>query len=126
MPRYTQQSFPVNRSHARPLNRRIVLQGTLGVAGLALVGCSAPGIGQEEDPFLLVANPAKEEWPPMFREAPDYIQETYRFAIANKNDLQWMPCFCGCGETGHTSNFDCFVAEERANGEVVLDPMSFG
>ena len=105
----------------------MLLQGSLGLAGVALVGCSAPGIGQkEDDPFLLIANPAKDQWPQMFHDAPDYIQETYRFAVANQDSLKWMPCFCGCGDTGHTSNFDCYVAEQRSGGEVVLDPMSFG
>lgn len=102
------------------------MQGSLATAGLALVGCTAPGIGQQEDPFALVANPAKDEWPPMFHEAPEYIQETYRFVLANKQDIQWMPCFCGCGDMGHVSNYSCYVAEERGDGTYLLDPMSFG
>lgn len=127
MPRTTQSKRTFVRSRAVKLDRRILLQGTLGLAGVALVGCTAPGIGKsEDDPFILLANPSKDEWPQMFHDAPDYIQETYRYAVANRDVLKWLPCFCGCGETGHASNFDCYVAEERKNGEIVLDPMSFG
>jgi hypothetical protein len=123
MPRVPARQFTSRRA---AINRRTLLQGSLGIAGVALAGCSAPGLIKQEDPFNLIANPAKDEWPPMFHEAPDYIRETYRFAVGNKDALQWMPCFCGCGEMGHASNYDCYVAEERSGGEIVLDPMSFG
>jgi hypothetical protein len=103
-----------------------VLQGSLGAAGLALVGCSAPGIGQqEENPFDLVARPADDVWPPLFHEAPTVVQEAYRFAVANEDALKWMPCFCGCNEIGHDSNFACYVQEVRGDGSVLLDSMSF-
>jgi len=113
----------------RRASRRIVLQGSLGAAGLALVGCSAPAAfngGDQADPFKLVARPASDEWPPLFWDAPEYIQETYRYAVANQDLLKWMPCFCGCGDMGHTSNASCYVAESRSDGSVLLDPMSFG
>ncbi len=110
-------------------NRRVLLQGSLGAAGIALVGCSAPSAlngGGQTDPFDLVARPAADEWPPMFWEAPESVQETYRFAVANQDLIKWMPCFCGCVDMGHTSNASCYVAETRGDGSVLLDPMSFG
>lgn len=53
------------------------------------------------------------------REAPLKVQEAYRFAIANKELLQEIPCFCGCNGIGHDSNYACYVAEDGGPGQVV-------
>ena len=49
-----------------------------------------------------------------------------RYAVANHDTLQYMPCFCGCVNGGHASNFDCYVREVYPDGRVRLDTMSFG
>jgi hypothetical protein len=111
----------------RRLSRRHALQATLAAGGLALVGCSS-GVGQSTAPVdeSLLAWPDEDRWPEMFLASSERIQETYRFAVANQDVLQWMPCFCGCGEWGHTSNASCYVQEARGDGSVLLDSMSFG
>jgi hypothetical protein len=40
--------------------------------------------------------------------APQVVQEAYRFAAANPNTLQQIPCYCGCGGMGHIANYNCF------------------
>ena len=40
--------------------------------------------------------------------------------------LQYMPCFCGCVNGGHASNWDCYVREVNPAGRIRLDNMSFG
>jgi hypothetical protein len=99
----------------------------LAAGGLVLVGCSS-GIGQSTAPVdeSLLAWPDEDRWPEMFRAASPRVQETYRFAVANQDLLQWMPCFCGCVDWGHGSNADCYVQEVRDDGSVLLDSMSFG
>lgn len=112
---------------SRRLNRRLVLQGTIGLAGVALVGCSTGGQQSgQSDSDALIAWPAEDRWPELFAKAPKSVQDTYRFAVANEHLLKWMPCFCGCVDYGHTSNFSCYVQEVRADGSVLLDSMSFG
>ena len=115
----------IPRRTPRKVTRRHALQGALAVSGLALVGCSS-GVGQSSVDDALLAWPAENRWPEQFSKASARIQETYRFAVANQDLLQWMPCFCGCGEWGHTSNADCYVQEARGDGSVLLDSMSFG
>lgn len=107
------------------LTRRHVLQGALAAGGLTLVGCSS-GVGQSSVDDALLAWPAEDRWPELFHKASARTQETYRFAVANQDLLQWMPCFCGCGESGHTSNASCYVQEVRDDGSVLLESMSFG
>ena len=107
------------------LNRRFALQAALGIGGLALVGCSS-SVGQNPGDETLLAWPADDRWPEQFQKSSARIQETYRYAVANQHLLQWMPCFCGCGEWGHKSNAGCYVQEARGDGSVLLDAMSFG
>lgn len=89
--------------------------GTLifAVLLLALVAssCSKPK-------FEVRLAPASE-LPASLREAPVEVQEAYRFAIANKELLQEIPCFCGCNGIGHASNYACYVAEDGGPGQVV-------
>ena len=105
-------------------SRRHALQVGLASSGLLLVGCSTALTGGAND--ALVAWPAEDRWPELFSKSSTRVQEAYRFAVANQDLLQWMPCFCGCGELGHTSNANCYVQEIRSDGSVLLDSMSFG
>jgi hypothetical protein len=54
------------------------------------------------------------------------VREAYRFAVANRETLRWIPCFCGCGSEGHTSNADCYVKAVKPDGSIVFDFMSLG
>jgi hypothetical protein len=107
----------------RRFSRRHALRSSLLLAGAALVGCSGQ---QGRTGGELLAWPAEDRWPDRFWHEPAEVREAYRFAAANPEVLQWMPCFCGCGTDGHRSNADCYVRERRADGSVLLDPMSFG
>jgi hypothetical protein len=39
----------------------------------------------------------------------------YRFAKAERDVLQWMPCACGCARFGHTSNRSCYIKSESGD-----------
>ncbi|MDQ2952751.1 MAG: hypothetical protein M3R54_10870 [Chloroflexota bacterium] len=100
----------------------------LVVAGGALLtACTTGGPSRPGDALVqLYARPDKNEWPDEFLKLPTETQSLYRFAIANRDVLQYMPCFCGCVNAGHASNFDCYVREVLADGRIRLDTMSFG
>lgn len=34
--------------------------------------------------------------------------EQYNTAILHSNDMSYIPCYCGCGNAGHTSNLNCY------------------
>lgn len=107
--------------HTTTLSRRHLLTVVASTL-LAACGSREPAGGR------LVAWPARDQWPPEFRQASAATQAAYRFAAspAGQAVLRWQPCYCGCEADGHRSNLDCFVDEVRADGSVVLDPMSFG
>lgn len=55
------------------------------------------------------------------RQLPQNVQEAYRFALANPDVLEVIPCYCGCGQMGHENNRMCYVQSEGADGRVVFD-----
>ena len=55
------------------------------------------------------------------RQLPSQVQEAYRFALANPDVLDVIPCYCGCGQIGHENNRMCYVQSEAADGRVVFD-----
>jgi hypothetical protein len=62
------------------------------------------------------------ETPDFLRDKPENIQLIYLAAAQNKELLENIPCYCGCGESvNHKNNYDCFVYENKENGAVVWD-----
>jgi hypothetical protein len=55
------------------------------------------------------------------KNAPVTVQEAYQFAVANPDALKNVPCYCGCGKVGHTSNYSCYIKEVKPSGEIVFD-----
>ena len=50
------------------------------------------------------------------------IRLVYEVAGKATDILQWIPCYCGCGDSvGHRSNLNCFIAETREDGSIVWD-----
>jgi hypothetical protein len=59
-----------------------------------------------------------DDMPTAVQSAPITVQQAYQFAVANPDVLTQLPCYCGCGAMGHTSNYSCYVAEQNADGTV--------
>ncbi len=79
----------------------------------ALAESSEEGIALQLAPASALA--------PDLRQLPQYVQEAYRFALANPDALEVMPCYCGCNGVGHKNNRMCYVEAELADGQVVFD-----
>lgn len=62
--------------------------------------------------------------PPWLARGPADVQSLYRFAAQNRETLQYIPCYCGCGAVGHTSNFDCYY--KVTAGGLVYEQHAFG
>ncbi|HJV44913.1 MAG TPA: PCYCGC motif-containing (lipo)protein [Bacillota bacterium] len=61
---------------------------------------------------------------PVFLKDTNNQQITSVYVTASKHTdlLQYMPCYCGCGESvGHMSNLDCFIHETKQDGSLVWD-----
>ena len=100
------------------------LKGTrlslLLLAGLLLVVACGPSATKPLRETSHELAPTSDLSPELRRLSPD-IQEAYRFALANRDVLEKIPCYCGCGNVGHMDNYMCYVQSESADGQVVFD-----
>lgn len=64
--------------------------------------------------------------PAEVQSAPVVVQEAYQFAAANPEVLEHIPCYCGCGAMGHTSNYSCYFSDETSGEVQDFDPHALG
>ena len=102
------------------MNRRDFLTRGLLVAGtLSFAGCR--GFEAAEHRYKLAP---ENVLPADIAKAPDEVREAYRFAITNRDTLRYIPCYCGCGAEGHTSNASCYIKNSSTNSNLIFDRMS--
>jgi hypothetical protein len=58
--------------------------------------------------------------------APAQVLQAYQFAAANPEVMQQVPCYCGCGDMGHTSNYACYIGGKNADGTLLFDTHALG
>lgn len=61
----------------------------------------------------------------MQEATPSEVFELYEFAARRPDVMHYIPCYCGCGRSGHRSAYDCFIDEVRPDGTVDIDDMGF-
>jgi len=66
------------------------------------------------------------DMPADVQAAPVSVQQAYQFAYANPDVLTQIPCYCGCGAMGHTSNYSCYVSSVDTNGTITYDSHALG
>jgi hypothetical protein len=67
-----------------------------------------------------------DKMPAEVQAAPSVVQQAYQFAAANPDVMKGIPCYCGCGNIGHTSNYSCYVQGSDANGKLTFDNHALG
>lgn len=102
------------------MNRRdFITRGLLAAGVVAVAGCR--GIEAVEHRYKLAP---ENILPSDIAKAPGEVREAYRFAIANRDTLRYIPCYCGCGANGHTSNASCYFKDNSTPASPVFDRMS--
>lgn len=107
------------------MNKKAITLLALNLLVLAtmLSGCSPRQSGDLESVHQLA--PMKD-MPDFITDAPASVIEAYRYAAANPDILTHIPCYCGCGPMGHTSNFSCYVSGSGEGGELLYDSHALG
>ena len=67
-----------------------------------------------------------DKMPANVQSAPVTVQEAYQFAAANPDVMKQIPCYCGCGSMGHTSNYSCYVSSVNDIGNITFDNHALG
>ncbi|RKP54217.1 hypothetical protein D7Z26_12670 [Cohnella endophytica] len=101
----------------------------LGAGALVLAGCAAKENKQADSHISHAANgdireitASADKLPSFLAKQPTAVQVAYQVAGKLGGTLQWIPCYCGCGESaGHESNLNCFIHETREDGSIEWD-----
>ncbi|MEE8391564.1 MAG: PCYCGC motif-containing (lipo)protein [Anaerolineae bacterium] len=77
--------------------------------------------------WLLMTSPASSgtSEPPMFpawlQVMDPQVRQAYAQAVAHREELAYIPCFCGCGGMGHAAVVDCHIANVAADGSITYE-----
>jgi hypothetical protein len=90
------------------LSRKLFFSLMIGLISLTgLSACSAQSSSEE----IHLNMASMDLMPAEVHSAPVTVQEAYQFNVANPDVMKDIPCYCGCGNIGHTSNYDCYVSD---------------
>lgn len=102
------------------MNRRDLL--TIGlIAAATVIVDRRPAFAASEHKYKLAP---ENLLPEDIRSAPEEVREAYRFAIANNDILRYIPCYCGCGSEGHTSDASCYFKDTSMPSNLIFAKMS--
>ncbi len=104
------------------LRRAMLFIFLLSFAGGLLVGCGGASTSTEYELKMAPMSGMAAE----VKSAPVVTQQAYQFAVANPDVMKQVPCYCGCGNVGHTSNYSCYVQNADASGNVTFDSHAIG
>ena len=108
------------------MNRRVFLYGAAGgvvVAGMAL--WQTRGSGNPDAPPVTIDEIGDKVQRVPKGQLPQFIgdedvRQVYRYAVEHADELQYIPCTCGCARFGHTSNHDCYVKAVHGDGTLTF------
>lgn len=96
----------------------------LVILALTATAVSACSTSNSDDAHLAMM--PLDQMPMEVQSAPVAVQEAYQFNTANPDIMQDIPCYCGCGDIGHTSNYDCYVSNIDDKNNITFDNHALG
>lgn len=96
----------------------------LAALGVLIMGCVGGSMEDARNPDLQMAS--IDEMPLEVQRAPVAVRQGYQFAVANAALLRQVPCYCGCGAMGHTSNAACYLSDAAGDDVTIFDSHALG
>jgi len=102
------------------ISRKLFFGLLIGLLALtALPACSTQGTTE----LHMIS---MDQMPAEVQSAPVTVQEAYQFSAANPDVMKDIPCYCGCGDIGHESNYACYVSDVDDKGSITFDNHALG
>lgn len=108
------------------IRRALLFIFVLSLTGGLLTGCGATAASTTTATGRELEMAPMSQMPDDVKSAPAVTQQAYQFAVANPDIIQHIPCYCGCGNMGHTSNYSCYVESVDAAGNIKFDGHAIG
>ncbi len=61
------------------------------------------------------------QFPVWLRVLGPKVKRAYAQAVAHRDELQYIPCYCGCENMGHTAVVDCHIASVATDGSITYE-----
>ena len=97
------------------------------------VGIAAAGVGLLIGPRRMLGGPVttdaigdqvqtlpKGQLPQFAGPSLPDIHRLYGYAVEHGDELQYIPCTCGCARFGHKSNRDCYIKSFNKGGTLTF------
>jgi hypothetical protein len=104
------------------LSRKLFFGLVIGFVALTVF----PACSSQSNSGDVLNMDSMDHMPPEVRSAPVTVQEAYQFNVANPDIMKNIPCYCGCGAMGHTSNYACYVSHVDDKGNITFDNHALG
>lgn len=102
--------------------KKLVLLGLISISILSACGKEGTESHAGHTGDLREITSSVDVLPSFLDNQSEDIRLVYQAAGKAADVLQWIPCYCGCGESaGHKSNENCFIHEIKEDGSVVWD-----
>lgn len=101
----------------------ILLVVTAALAGIQYARSSSGPESAEAPKGIIPGAGAIPAWLAMAN--PSIITE-YTWAAEHHNELQYIPCYCGCGMQGHESNSSCYFQRDGRGQIKAYDQYAVG
>ncbi len=98
----------------------------LTVAVMAILGAGCSSRNAEDFRRTVLTMAPIGQLPLQVQRAAVAVREAYQFTVANTEVVRQIPCYCGCGAMGHTSNASCYVSDATADDRPVFDAHALG
>ena len=105
------------------LSRKLLFGVLIGLIAVASLPACSTQSGESNASLDMMS---MDQMPSEVQSAPVSVQTAYQFAAANPDLMKNIPCYCGCGNVGHTSNYSCYVSSVDDKGKFTFDNHALG
>lgn len=117
------------RTNSQGPQWKILIAGAVAVVVLvgAALAIMRPNAAQKAEVPIDPNATSIADAPPMpawLAKADPLIKTEYIWASTHLAELQYIPCYCGCGHDGHTDNFACYFDRDKSGSITGYDGMS--
>ena len=102
------------------MNRRTFFYLVTAGGALVMARGSAAGPVTTDAIGDQVQTVAKGQLPDFAGTDRPQIRELYQYAVEHGDELQYIPCTCGCGRFGHQSNRECYIKTFHGDGSLTF------